>query len=192
MCTGESDTTSGTKVVQVSLLSLEFSDGWSSSLLKLIQSFLHNQVVHTGMQIDTGFFGRIELVYTEPRENSIITTDTEFSFHKGHDSPAAIFMEKMLSQNEESNYTAKLKDLLTDRLPGVESSLCSICDQMMRKISRVVKCDEPSAVSAGLLIQGYGGSGKTTILHTFETFFQNQDVSVTYLNCSLLLSESKR
>lgn len=177
------------KIVQIAVLSrLSQSD----SLLMLIQSYLYtsNQSVQTGMQIDSSMYGVIDVVYSEPQGYSIITTETVISFHTH--TPDMTFVEALLSRNEEFTPATELMDMLTDRLSGVESSIYSICELMMSKISRVMECDEPSAVSAGLLIQGYSGCGKTTILQTSEAFFRSKSMSVTYLDCSLLLSEGKR
>ena len=166
----------------------------SGSLLMLIQAYLYKRSVHTGMQIDSDIYGVIEVIYSEPLGSSIITTQTVVSFYESPIRSDLTFVESLSSCNGESAPTTELIGMLTAHLLGVEVSVRTACELMMNKVRRVMESNgtEPSAVSSGVLIHGYSGSGKTTILQTSETFFCSKGVSVSYLNCSVLLSERKR
>jgi hypothetical protein len=178
--------------VHIALSSHHFSSGMMSTpLLMLIHSSLLDQSVRTGMQIDSDMYGVIDIMHTDPAETPIVTPDTLFSFYKTTSSPCAAFNKILLSEQAHTA-TTELSELIIARLQGIDSSIHSICDPVMDKLRRVVGCEDPSAVSAGVLIKGYGGAGKSTVLDILESYFKTKGASVSYLNCALLLSERKR
>ena len=159
-------------------------------LLKLVHAHLLNKTVCASEKIGSDLYGVINIIQCDPKSVVKITGVTEVKYCCQH-----VLDEKMttaLFNEKASEVTKELIELLSKRLPGIDDSIRDICENLMHKIKLKINSREPSLVSTGLIFQGYSGSGKTTMLREFESFFQKRRLPVTYVNCTSLLSERKR